>query len=142
MREQPPMTFSVSAQSLFNRGGASTSTFCHNKEINVVSRSSNKSRRINTACGVHAGGQDDYMKNTGPRLRTEEAKLQRRIDILCSPKGALGYFGIVLRRRRLLRMLRARFEVPYAMFLSQGILSDSPTKERRTAEQDGTSNGG
>ena len=31
----------------------------------------------------------------------------------------LGYFALVVRRRRLIRKLRARFEVPYAMFVAQ-----------------------
>jgi hypothetical protein len=53
-----------------------------------------------------------------PRLRSEEAKLQRRIDCFCSPKGLLSYFALALRRRRLLRKIRARLDVPYAMFLS------------------------
>jgi hypothetical protein len=58
--------------------------------------------------------------NAGAGLRAEEAKLQRRIEVFCQPKNLLGYLVIVFRRRRLLRKLRARFEVPYAMFVAQG----------------------
>jgi hypothetical protein len=88
------------------------------------------------ACGVHAGGRDDYMDaSTGERLRAEETKLHRRIESLCRPMGLLGYFTLVSRRRRLIRKLRARFEVPYAVFLTQGIVSGRATEERRIAEQ-------
>ncbi|MEZ5329869.1 MAG: hypothetical protein R3F19_32885 [Verrucomicrobiales bacterium] len=53
------------------------------------------------------------------RLRAEEDKLARRIDRFCHPRGMLGYFTLVVRRRRLFRALRTRFEVPYAMFVAQ-----------------------
>ena len=87
------------------------------------------------ACGVHAGGRDDYMDASAhQKLRTEEAKLHRRIESLCRPKGLLAHFALVFRRRRLIRKLRARFEVPYAMFLTQGIVSGCPTEERRISE--------
>jgi hypothetical protein len=88
------------------------------------------------ACGVHAGGRDDYMDASArDRLCAQEAKLHRRIESLCHPKGLLGHFALVSRRRRLIRKLRARFEVPYAMFLNQRIVSGRPTEERRIAEQ-------
>ena len=57
--------------------------------------------------------------NARARLRAEEAKLQRRIEVSCCPKNLLRYLFIAFRRRRLLRKLRARFEVPYSMFLAQ-----------------------
>ena len=53
------------------------------------------------------------------RLRAEEMKLGRRIDRFCDPKGILGYLALAVRRRRLIRALRVRFEVPYAMFATQ-----------------------
>jgi hypothetical protein len=87
------------------------------------------------ACGVHAGGRDDYMDASArERLHAEETRLHRRIESLCRPKGLIGHFVLVSRRRRLIRKLRARFEVPYAMFLTQGIISGRPTEERRIAE--------
>jgi hypothetical protein len=52
-------------------------------------------------------------------LRAEEKKLERRIDRFCDPKGMLGSFALVVRRRRLLRGLRVRFAKPYAMFIEQ-----------------------
>ncbi len=60
------------------------------------------------------------------RLRAEEEKLHRRIESLCCSKGLLAHFALVSRRWRLIRELRARFEVPYAMFLTQGIVNGSP----------------
>lgn len=75
------------------------------------------------------------------RLRAEEAKLHRRIESLCRPKGLLGHLALVSRRRRLIRELKARFEVPYAMFLTQGIVSGRPTEERRIAELAASRNG-
>jgi len=58
------------------------------------------------------------------RLRAEENKLARRIDRFCHPQGMFGYFGLVVRRRRLIRALRTRFEVPYAMFVAQSGTDD------------------
>ena len=88
------------------------------------------------AFGVHAGGWNDYLDASArERLRVEEAKLQRRLDSRCRPKGLLGHFALVSRRRRLIRKLRARFEVPYAMFLTQEIASHPANEERRIAEQ-------
>jgi hypothetical protein len=62
--------------------------------------------------------------DAGARLRAEEAKLQRRIEVRCHPKNLLGSLIIALRQRRLLRKLRERFEVPYAMFAAQGRTHD------------------
>ena len=88
------------------------------------------------ACGIHAGGWDDYLDASArERLCVEEAKLQRRIDSHCRPKGLLGHLALVSRRRRLIRKLRTRFEVPYAMFLTQEIASHPADEERRIAEQ-------
>jgi len=53
------------------------------------------------------------------RLRAEEMKIGRRIDRFCDPKGMLGYLALAVRRRRLIRSLRVRFDVPYAMFAAQ-----------------------
>jgi hypothetical protein len=95
-----------------------------------------KSQRLRPASGLHAGGRNEYMDTSaGERLCVEEAKLERRIESLCRPKGLLGHLAVVLRRRRLLRTLRARFEVPYAMFLTQGTASGRSAGERRIAEQ-------
>ena len=62
--------------------------------------------------------------SAGGRLNAEEAKLQRRIEVLCRPKNLFGYLIIALRRRRLRHQLRARFEIPYAMFVAQGGTQD------------------
>ena len=58
------------------------------------------------------------------RLRAEEMKLARRIKRFCAPKGILGYLVLALKRRRLIRVLRLRFEVPYAMFAAQSSTHD------------------
>jgi hypothetical protein len=72
-------------------------------------------------CGVHAGGRDDYMATSADaRLRGEEAKLDRRIGRFCCPKGLLGHFTLLSRRRGLRRKLKARFVAPYAVFLGAG----------------------
>ncbi len=46
-------------------------------------------------------------------------KLARRINRICAPKGMRGYLALAVRRRRLIRALRLRFEVPYAIFAAQ-----------------------
>ena len=90
-----------------------------------MSHSSKKPREARSTCGVHAEGRTDYMNASGAaRLRAEEMKLERRIDRFCFPKGILGYFALVVRRRRLIRALRARFEAPYAMFVAQSGTQD------------------
>ena len=91
-----------------------------NEDNDIVTTSSKMPRKLNPVCGVHADGRDDYMvASAGARLRAEEAKLQRRIESHCRSRNLLGCFSIFVRRRRLLRKLRARFEVPYAMFVAQ-----------------------
>lgn len=78
-------------------------------------------RRISPACGVHANGHDDYMD---ARLHAEEEKLQKRIESRCRPRNLIGRFSIFLRRRRLLKKLRNRFEVPYAMFATENRIAE------------------
>lgn len=91
-----------------------------NEDNDIVTTSSKMPRRLNPVYGVHADGRDDYMDaSAGARLRAEETKLQRRIESHCRPRNLLGCFSIFVRRRRLLRKLRTRFEVPYAMFVAQ-----------------------
>ncbi len=88
------------------------------KEINIVGHPSNKPRRMRMTCGVHAGGQDDHMEDVGPRMRAEEVKLRRRIELCCRPQNLLGHLIMAVRRRRLIRKMRARFVRPYAMFVA------------------------
>lgn len=104
---------------------------------------SSKPGRRSAACGIHSEGRDDHMEVIEPILRSEEAKLQRRIGYFCRPKRLLGYFALSLRRRRLLRKLRARFAVPNAMFFSQGIASGQlfPSPLRPTSGRAGAAAG-
>ena len=79
------------------------------------------SDRGDLGLGVHAGGRDDYANaSAASRLHIEEAKLERRIESWCSPNNLRGFISVALRRRKLLRKLKVRFEVPYAMFVSEG----------------------
>jgi len=68
------------------------------------------------------------------KLHAEEIKLQRRIDNFCTPRGVLGRCDLVIRRWRLLKKLRARFEVPYAMFFTQRNVAHRHTKEQKFTE--------
>ena len=71
--------------------------------------------------GIHAGGRADYREACAEsRLRSEEAKLERRIECFCHPTNLSGFIFLALNKQRLLRELKARFEVPYAMFVSDG----------------------
>ena len=101
----------------------------------IVRHSSDQLRRTSPASGFHAEGRDHY-RNLGviTILRAEETKLTKRIKSFCQPKSIMGYFALLVRRRRLIRKLRKRFELPYAMFLAQGIISDRSKTDRRISE--------
>jgi hypothetical protein len=70
---------------------------------------------------VHEGGHADFLKVTDcdQKLRKETAKLQRRIGRFCRPRGMIGDLILFRRKRQLIRRLRERFELPYAMFSTQ-----------------------
>lgn len=96
-----------------------------------MSPSSAKPRGVFQPCGFHDSGRDAYMDEyAGERLRAEKMKLRDRVETFCHPKGLLGRFALVSRRRRLLRKLRERFEVPHAMFLTQEITCEGKANER------------
>ena len=77
--------------------------------------------RGSTGLGIHAGGRADYREACAEsRLHNEEAKLERRIEYFCHPANVSGYIFLAVNKRRLLRKLKARFDVPYAMFVSDG----------------------
>ena len=63
------------------------------------------------------------MKDAGPRLCAEEVKLKRRIDHFLHSEGFVWTLQLVFMLHRLRRELRARFEVPHAMFLTQEFAS-------------------
>lgn len=68
---------------------------------------------------IHEGGHADFLKATrsDERLRQEQVKLRRRLVRFCNPRGIVGDFLVFRRKRRLLRKLRVRFGVPYAVFV-------------------------
>lgn len=68
---------------------------------------------------VHEGGHSDFMKAncSHQKLRWEQLKLSRRLGRFCKARGFIGDVRVFLRRRKLLALLRRRFEVPDALFL-------------------------
>ena len=81
---------------------------------------SNATKQTAPVSGFHAGGHDAYHRavGTGDRMNREEAKLYRRIKLSCKPRGILGDFILILRRRRLVLKLRRRFRKPQALFIA------------------------
>ena len=76
-------------------------------------------RSKTTAVGIHADGEYDYSKATRVELFFEEKKLQRRIEHFCYPKGIIGNLVLLLRRQRIRRKLKVRFNRSDAMFILQ-----------------------
>lgn len=88
---------------------------------------SNATKQAAPVSGFHAGGHDAYHRaaGTGDRMNREEAKLYRRIKLSCKPRGILGNFILILRRRRLVLKLRRRFRKPQALFITNQLLVQS-----------------
>ena len=77
------------------------------------------SKRSIYGSGVHAGGCGDFEgASKRSTLYRQAAKLERRIASQCHPESAWGYLLLILRKRLLLRKIKNRLRVPYAMFLN------------------------
>ena len=85
---------------------------------------SNPTKQAAPVSGIHAGGCDAYHRAAGTddRMIRDETKLYRRIELRCRPRGILGEFVLLLRRRRLVLKLRRRFRKPQALFAANHLL--------------------
>jgi hypothetical protein len=89
------------------------------KNRQTMKNRTNATKQAAPVSGFHAVGRVAYHRaaNTGERLKREEAKLHRRIKLICKPQGVLGDFLLILKRRKLVIKLRKRFRKPEALFI-------------------------